>query len=65
MTRKDYVALAHAIKISQYGFGDRDPMEQHAAQEMRARVAKNVADALAADNGRFDRERFLTACEVA
>jgi len=56
MTRKDYVLLAAAIAS----------MPSH-APTLRAATrsaALVIADALAKDNPRFDRERFLTACGV-
>jgi hypothetical protein len=59
MTRKDYVMLAAAIK------------EAHAYAIDAARrlgvasAAHEVADAIARDNPRFDRDRFLKACGVA
>lgn len=55
MTRKDYVVIAEAIrKASQApGYAERNAFVAHA-----------IADALAADNPRFDRARFLSACGV-
>lgn len=55
MTRKDYVLIAAAIK-SQLGFV---PHERDLTIEA---VAKAIAAALAQDNPRFDRERFMKAC---
>ena len=55
MTRKDYVAIAAAIKTA-----DRyDDGEQIAAA-----IVQNIAGVMAADNPRFDRARFLKACGV-
>ena len=54
MTRKDYVAIAAAIKpLMDYRHTDRHVVEC---------VAQNIAMALQRDNARFDRERFLKAC---
>lgn len=55
MTRKDYVMLAAAIKAASAapGFPERNAFVTHA-----------IADALAQDNPRFDRERFLKAAGV-
>lgn len=50
MSRKDYEALAAAIRAAKDVPGD----------PYRA-VVDNLLDALAADNPRFDRERFLAA----
>lgn len=47
MTRKDYRILANAIKI---------------AMDSKIDVALCIADALASDNPRFNREKFLLAC---
>lgn len=51
MTKKDYVLIAQAVaEVGSRGYGDIGP------------VAHQIADALATDNPRFDRERFLKAC---
>lgn len=54
MTRKDYEKIAAVIK----------GMPDHAAtlRAQKASCASSFADMLAADNPRFDRERFLKAC---
>lgn len=58
MTRKDYILIAEALK------------EAHAYAIDAARrlgvasAAYHVADALAYDNPRFDRELFLRNCGV-
>lgn len=46
MTRKDYVRLAEALRIS----------------ESVEEAASNIADVLKRDNPRFDRARFYAAC---
>lgn len=60
MTRKDYVAIAEAIeeglKVNGLGGGWSE------AKGAILTVAKEIANVLAADNKRFDRERFLKAC---
>lgn len=48
MTRKDYVLIAEALRYS---------LPLNSAQH-------NVCHALAADNARFDKARFLKACGV-
>lgn len=67
MTRKDYVALAAALKDAKplstrpqmrnlYGAEDETPYTVWCASVYA------VSDVLGRDNTRFDRERFLTAC---
>jgi hypothetical protein len=53
MTRKDYVMIADTIATS-----------WHASADSKADLAYKFADVLEADNPRFDRARFLTACGV-
>jgi hypothetical protein len=60
MTRKDYVLLAAAIERAGLS-GDFEKSEYQAAIEY---VATELADALAAENPRFERDRFLKACGV-
>lgn len=63
MTRKDYILIASAIWAS----ANRMPVsltDQHHNNVLDAAirsVAESVADTLADDNPRFDRERFLEA----
>ncbi len=62
MTRKDYIALADAIRFSL-------PIEENSAEYLAQfhgvrRTAFSISDVLARDNSRFDRERFLKACGV-
>lgn len=62
MTRKDYVALAEAIK-------GEFPVEITNSELLRTRIADwrgmvaAIANVCARDNSRFDRERFERACE--
>jgi hypothetical protein len=67
MTRKDYVLIAAALKdarpIPKHELYALDHNERLCADTYR-NVARSIADALAKDNPRFDRERFLTACGV-
>jgi hypothetical protein len=53
MTRKDYVMIAEVIATT-----------WHASAVGKREFALNMADALGADNPRFNREMFLTACGV-
>lgn len=57
MTRKDYVAVAGAICNARAGVSR---LNESAVDY----TAQCVADTLAADNPRFDREKFLIACGV-
>ena len=57
MTRKDYALIAAAIK----SLCNRN----YSAEEMRIAVAEAIATAFASENGRFDWERFMKACEAA
>lgn len=59
MTRKDYELIARAIAGSAMSI----PTDAQIVQ--RRFTATMVADALASDNPRFDREKFLKACGVA
>lgn len=59
MTRKDYVLLAAALRDAKpNGYG------QHIGRINQWRKdCAAVCNALAQDNGAFDRARFITACE--
>jgi hypothetical protein len=59
MTRKDYVLIADTLAnlMSDFNNGGEDSVSL-------SLVAQELADTLEADNPRFDRERFLTACGV-
>ncbi len=58
MTKKDYELIAAALKLSaDTGFESHYPGIVNAAHA--------IADALAQDNPRFDRARFLKAAGVA
>ncbi len=63
MTRKDYVLIAAALKEARMhwliGGIARDAASFRAG--LRAAV-QEVAGALARDNAKFDRERFIKAC---
>ena len=54
MTRKDYIALAQALTVTR-----RDRKQ---SEETWREAVQNIADVLQADNGRFNRRRFLVAC---
>jgi hypothetical protein len=59
MTKKDYIAIAEVIRNARFSDDDGDYPSD------RRSLAGAIADVMAADNPRFDRDRFLTACGVA
>ena len=65
MTRKDYVAIAEAMKIAKIDpiSGKVNPAWYKGAQNQWVVARVTIADVLAADNPRFDRGRFYRACE--
>jgi len=60
MTKKDYEAIAKAV-AEVIATCEIDSAESTAVEYL----ATKLADVCQADNARFDRERFLTACDVA
>lgn len=61
MSKKDYQAIARAI----YRIHSRDTEgRRYTASQVMDDLREAVADALAAANSRFDRDRFLEACET-
>jgi hypothetical protein len=58
MTRKDYILIAAALNEARTQF----PTERPDAEQQSEDDAYSVADALAKDNPRFNRARFLGAC---
>lgn len=65
MTRKDYVLIADALKCVRTSAAGRDEGELEDRLAQWSEDCEAVADALANDNPRFDRDRFLKACGVA
>jgi capsule polysaccharide export protein KpsE/RkpR len=59
MTRKDYQLIAEVIREQ-----GADLVYQNSEKARHDLTAHALADALALDNPRFDRARFLTACGV-
>ena len=59
MTRKDYVILAEILKENR-----KDFIEGEDGFSLLNILAHQIANGLEADNPRFDRARFLTACGV-
>ena len=60
MTRKDYVALAEAL-AGEYPVGSGFSLGMRIADWQG--IVAAVANVLGKDNPRFDRARFLRACE--
>jgi hypothetical protein len=58
MTRKHYVMLAHVLHSA------KPTMDDPAAFSQWEKDCGTLAYALSQDNPRFDRERFVTACET-
>ena len=64
MKKKDYELIAEAIKdVGRFYHVGRDFPHLGAESVLRS-VAMELARELAADNPRFDQERFMAACEV-
>jgi hypothetical protein len=63
MTRKDYELIAKVFKGANVPNPDKDEWNKAYSYGIK-QSALDMADALAADNPRFDRERFLKACGV-
>jgi hypothetical protein len=57
MTRKDYILLAEALKAAAYAL---NPPERTGA----LLAANEIAHRLKQDNPRFDRHRFIQACQL-
>ena len=72
MTRKDYVLIANTIAeqvrgIAEEQFHARDRMDKAILSGERLAVynlAQRLADHLWQDNYRFDRTRFIDACQL-
>ena len=66
MTRKDYVAIAAAIKeaMQTEAYQDAVLAAPSGAKYFAFHIAQNIARAMGSDNPRFDRARFLTACGI-
>lgn len=63
MHRQNYEAIAQAIKDElSIAEGMFLPSDRHIRQATIYNIADRIADVMEADNPRFDREVFLTAC---
>jgi hypothetical protein len=61
MTRKHYQAMAESLRFA-HPSKHMDASTYGRAVEQWMRDVQSVADVFAADNSRFDRSRFLSAC---
>lgn len=62
MTRKHYEAVAAVIRDEVDSVSDLPTVQAVIVRISLLNVADGLADVFAADNPRFDRERFLAAC---
>lgn len=62
MTKKDYEIIADVFVKAQPGRWDSLRDHTSYGQVMWSDLRSKMADALAADNPKFDRAKFLTAC---
>lgn len=60
MSRKDYEAIAAAIRNQASELSVCSPEFQYVSN-----IANDIANHCVVDNPRFDRAKFLAACEVA
>jgi len=66
MTRKDYILIARIIhdnahRQNEAMYGLSEPSERRLTRYL---IARDFADALQADNPRFNRNKFMQACGV-
>lgn len=65
MTKKDYELIAGVVGDFEQRLGNWfNGQERQQRQEIHAELAHGMANALEADNLRFDRNKFLEACGV-
>jgi hypothetical protein len=62
MTRKDYEALAREVRLELGAWNPNHP--DTIAIDVVWRMANRMADVFAQGNPRFNREKFLKACEL-
>lgn len=67
VTRAEYIKIADAVKQSRNVIGMFSTDDESTANRLIgvAVVAERIADVLADDNPRFNRDRFLDACGLA
>ena len=61
MTKRDYVKFAQMIRFAHMRY---DGPREDIAKEMIRHFKVEIADIFAADNPRFNREKFFKACEA-
>jgi hypothetical protein len=65
MSRKDFVAMAAAMKAARRDILTKEAPERHADMlDGVSLAAEHLADVLNGTNANFDRARFLDACGV-
>jgi hypothetical protein len=62
MTKRDFELIAQSVRVARPGLRSEHTGPMHFALDHFSIL---IANALANDNPRFDRERFLKACGVA
>lgn len=69
MTKKDFEAIASALKDGREALRSAEDDADAATERMRSQVfdsmSRSLADVCAKTNPRFNRSRFLAACGVA
>lgn len=65
MTRKDYVAVAAAIRNAATRTVGNDDYDVYNELVSLSWAAQYIADVMAKDNPRFDRDRFMAATGVS
>lgn len=60
MTRKDYKLIADAVKSTRHCW--LHPKDEEAASYILDELANILANKLANDNSRFNRDKFIVAC---
>jgi len=63
MPKKDYQAIARALHGARPGL-DADGIHAYGREFNWRPIVAAIADVMAADNPRFDRARFVEACET-
>lgn len=61
MSRKDYVAIAAAIRAEREAWAGNPDEERYPAYEALQCATESIANVLAVDNPNFNRDRFMEA----
>lgn len=64
MTKKDYITIAAAFWQANSDLGVMHGEDRDLGVQIVRSLAEATATAMAADNSRFDRAKFLRACGV-